>query len=85
MIAATPGLQCRRCSMKTITVRVPDKLKEGFDQALAKEGVSRDEVLRRLIKYYVFERESRARRRYMVAKARAAGVYTDDDVFEIVS
>ena len=49
------------------------------------EGVTSSEYVRRAIKADMFRRALRATRRELVPKARAMGIYTDEDVFKIVS
>ena len=49
------------------------------------EGVTSSEYVRRAIKADIFRRALRAARRELVPQARAKGIYTDEDVFKIVS
>jgi hypothetical protein len=49
------------------------------------EGVTSSEYVRRAIKADIFRRALRAGRRELVPQARARGIYTDEDVFKIVS
>jgi len=49
------------------------------------EGVTSSEYVRRAIKADIFRRALRAARRELVPQARAQGIYTDEDVFKIVS
>jgi hypothetical protein len=49
------------------------------------EGVTGSEYVRRAIKADIFRRALRAGRRELVPQARARGIYTDEDVFKIIS
>jgi metal-responsive CopG/Arc/MetJ family transcriptional regulator len=69
----------------TITVSLPDDLKRALDKITAQERVSRSDVIRASLQDYVFLRRFRTLRQRMSAKARAGGVYSDDDVFGRVS
>jgi metal-responsive CopG/Arc/MetJ family transcriptional regulator len=69
----------------TITISLPEDLKRALDEITDEERVSRSEVIRDSLRDYVFLRKFRSLRRRMSAKARAAGVYTDEDVFHRVS
>ncbi|MGH9794969.1 MAG: ribbon-helix-helix domain-containing protein [Candidatus Acidiferrales bacterium] len=69
----------------TITISLPDDLKRALDDITAEERVSRSDIVRASLQDYIFLRRFRALRRRMSAKARAAGVYTDEDVFQRVS
>ena len=49
------------------------------------EGVTSSEFVRRAIKADIFRRALRAARRELLPQARAKGIYTDEDVFKIIS
>jgi metal-responsive CopG/Arc/MetJ family transcriptional regulator len=70
---------------ETITVSLPQDLKEALDRVVAEEGVSRSDVVRDSLRDYLFIRRFRALRARMMARARTKGVFTDEDVFGRVS
>lgn len=79
---------CRTlCNMKTstITIRLDPKLEELLDRICLETGRSRSEVardaLRRQLTIQLFEEA----RRKLIPFAEAQGIYTDEDVFKIVS
>jgi metal-responsive CopG/Arc/MetJ family transcriptional regulator len=70
---------------ETITVSLPQDLKEALDRVVEEEGVSRSDVVRDSLRDYLFIRRFRALRVRMMARARTKGLFTDEDVFDRVS
>ena len=70
---------------QTMTISLPEDLKEALDQLSEEEGVTRSDVIRESLRDYLFVRRFRALRARLVAKAQARGIYTDEDVFERLS
>ncbi len=70
---------------ETLTISLPKELRRGLEKMARAEGVTSSEYVRRAIKADIFRRALRATRRELVPKARAIGIYTDEDVFKIVS
>ncbi|HMO18962.1 MAG TPA: ribbon-helix-helix domain-containing protein [Oligoflexia bacterium] len=70
---------------KTITISVPEDLKNELDQLTKEEGISRSDILRESLRDYLLLRRFRGLRGRMIRKAEALGVFTDEDVFEIIS
>lgn len=70
---------------QTVTISLPEDLKNALDRVSDEEGVSRSDVVRESLRDYLFVRRFRGLREKLMAKARAQGVYTDDDVFNRVS
>jgi metal-responsive CopG/Arc/MetJ family transcriptional regulator len=70
---------------ETITVSLPQDLKETLDRVAEEEGVSRSDVVRDSLRDYLFIRQFRALRARMMARARTKDVFTDEDVFDRVS
>ena len=70
---------------ETLTISLPKQLRRDLEKMAKAEGVSSSEYVRRAIKADIFRRALRATRRELVPKARAMGIYTDEDVFKIVS
>ena len=69
----------------TITISLPEKVRAQLDRVSRAEGVSRSDLVRESIRYYLFIRQLRAMRKSMVPKASRQGIYTDQDVFDRVS
>ena len=70
---------------ETITISLPQDLKQELDTVIAKEGLTRSDLVRESLRRYLAIRRFRQLRLKLVAKAKAQGVYTDQDVFDGVS
>ena len=70
---------------QTVAVSLPEDLKEDLDKVCEEEGVSRSDLVRESLRDYLFTRRFRILRVKMLAKARAQGIYTDEDVFDQTS
>ena len=81
----------RRCAKvsytmrETLTISLPKELRRGLEKMAKAEGVTSSEYVRRAIKADIFRRTMRAARRELVPQARTKGLYTDEDVFQIIS
>ncbi len=69
----------------TITISIPKKFKRQIDRIVHQEGISRSEIVRESLAEYLWEHQYEGLRARMVKKAAKMGVYTDEDVFKIVS
>lgn len=69
----------------TLTISIPEKVREQLDFVSKSEGVSRSDIVRESIRDYLFIRQFRALRKKMVVKASQKGVHTDQDVFDRLS
>jgi len=70
---------------KSITVTLPDDVKQSLEQVAQAEGVTPDELIGRAIKQHLFLQRFRSLRERMSAKAQKHGILTDQDVFDHVS
>jgi predicted transcriptional regulator len=70
---------------ETITVTLPPEIKPALDEMMRKEDISLGELVAEAIEEYLFFRRFRLLRERMIPKARAQGIYTDQDVFDRVS
>ncbi len=70
---------------KTITISVPEEIKNEIDRVVREEGISRSDVVRESLRDYLFLRRFRRLRARMMAKANAQGIVTDEDVFTKIS
>lgn len=67
--------------MATITLRLPDELDEELERRSAAQGVSKSDLAREALRRYLLVTDFRALRKELVARARALGLNTDEDVF----
>ena len=69
----------------TITISVPRGLRKELDAMAKEEGVSRSDLVRECLRRELFLKGIRAFRERMIPRAQKMGIYTDEDVFKIVS
>ncbi len=69
----------------TLTISLPPLLRRDVSRAAKKERVSESEFIRRAVKRQLWVEAFEETRRKAIPQARAAGIYTDEDVFKIVS
>ena len=69
----------------TVTLSLPPDLRRRLDRIASAEGVSRSDILRESLRDLLFSRELKALRRRLRAKARRRGIFSDEDVFDLVS
>lgn len=70
---------------QTVAISLPEDLKEVLDKVCTEEGVTRSDLVRESLKDYLFYRRVKALRARFLAKAKAQGIYTDEDVFDRIS
>ncbi len=70
---------------ETLTISLPNDLRRNLNKMAKAEGVTASEFVRRSVKVALFRRSLQAARRELVPQARARGIYTDEDVFKIIS
>ncbi len=69
----------------TITVSLPTTIKKKLDKYTKKEHINRSEIVREALKQYFIREEFNRLRSIMVPKAEKQGIYTDEDVFKLIS
>jgi metal-responsive CopG/Arc/MetJ family transcriptional regulator len=70
---------------ESISISLPEEIKEALDELSEAEGVTRSEVVREALHEYIYLRRLRKLRSRLMPYAEAQGVYTDEDVFREVS
>jgi metal-responsive CopG/Arc/MetJ family transcriptional regulator len=70
---------------QTVTVSLPEEIRDELDKVARQEGMSRSDLIRESLQNYLFVRNFRRLRGRLMAKAQSQGVYTDQDVFDRVS
>jgi metal-responsive CopG/Arc/MetJ family transcriptional regulator len=70
---------------QTVTISLNEETRKELDAIARREGVSRSDLIRESLRGFLFVRNFRRLREAMMAKAKAKGVYTDQDVFDRVS
>ncbi len=69
----------------TITISVPEQMKLELERLSKMDGVSRSDIVRESLRDYLFVRRFRSIRNSMLSKASKNEIYTDQDVFDLVS
>jgi metal-responsive CopG/Arc/MetJ family transcriptional regulator len=70
---------------QSISISLPADLEDELDQVTAAEGISRSDLVRDALRAYFLARRFRALRAAMAPYAEAQGVFTEDEVFRLVS
>ena len=69
----------------TMTVSLPRAISKELDALVKRTGKTRSEVVRDAVRRQLNLERFRALRERLVPKAQAHGIYTDEDVFKLVS
>lgn len=69
----------------TLTVSLPRKMRREISQSARALHLTESEFVRRALQDRLWEESFEASRRRLVPQARAQGIYTDEDVFKLVS
>jgi metal-responsive CopG/Arc/MetJ family transcriptional regulator len=70
---------------ESISISLPEELKDELDRVTKSEGISRSDLVREAVREYLFARRFRALRQELMPYAEAQGIYTDEDVFRAIS
>ena len=69
----------------TLTISLPPKLRRDVQNAAKRRHMTQSEFVRSAVQDRLWEESLELSRRALVPKARAAGVFTDEDVFKRIS
>lgn len=70
---------------ETLTVSLPERTKRLVERAASESGMTTSEYVRLAIFHELWRDAARDSRRVAVPPARSKGVYTDEDVFRLIS
>ena len=68
----------------TISIRLPPSVREELEQVVKEEGLTRNDLVRRALDDYLFNRKFGRIRAVLMAEAQAKGIHTDEDVFRLM-
>ena len=71
--------------MSTLTLRIPDDLKEQLEELSRQQQRPTSELVWESLRRYIVSEQLKALRRATVPLAEAQGLLTDDDIFRTVS
>jgi predicted transcriptional regulator len=69
----------------TLTISLPPALRRAVSRCAKDQGLTPSEFVRRAVQQQIWAAAFDESRRLLLPKARAKGIYTDDDVFELIS
>ncbi len=69
----------------TLTISLPRKMRREIGQSARALHLTESEFVRRALQDRLWEESFEACRRRLAPRARAQGIYTDEDVFKLVS
>jgi predicted transcriptional regulator len=69
----------------TITVSIPRKMNAQIERIAKRENIKKTDIVRGALNRYVGRMELDAIREVMVPEAQKKGIFTDEDVFKLVS
>ena len=69
----------------TLTISLPPATRKEVARAAKRRKLSESEFVRRALQTQIWNDAFEETRRKLVPKARARGIYTDEDVFKLVS
>ena len=70
---------------QTLTISLPEKLKNEVDVLVKEDGINRSDLIRESLKDYIYFRKLRKLRDKMIIKAQKNGIFTNQDVYDRVS
>ena len=68
-----------------LTISLPKELQKKIDKIVKEKNCTRSDLVRESLKNYLFEIEFEKLRNKLIPKAQKQGIFTDEDVFKIVS
>jgi predicted transcriptional regulator len=71
--------------MSTLTLRIPDDLKEQLEELSRRQQRPASDLVRESLRRYIATEQLKAIRRVTVPLAEAQGFLTDEDIFQVVS
>lgn len=69
----------------TITITIPRKMKAQIERIAKRENIKKTDIVRSALNRYVAQMELDAIREVFVPEAQKKGIFTDEDVFKLVS
>jgi Arc/MetJ-type ribon-helix-helix transcriptional regulator len=69
----------------TLTISLPPETRREIAQAARRRKLSESEFVRRALQAQLWSDAFEASRRKLLPRARARGIYSDEDVFKLVS
>ena len=71
--------------MSSLTISLPPQMKIRLERISKKEHQDKGEIVREAIRKHLFRKDVDELRERMIPRAQKMGIYTDEDVFKLVS
>ncbi len=71
--------------MTTLTIRLPDELRNDLDEISREENKAVSDIVRESLRRYIAVEKFRSVRRKILPFAEAQGLITDDDIFRALA
>lgn len=68
-----------------LTISLPASLRRDVSRTAKRRGLTESEFVRRAVQRQLWTEAFEETRRHAVPRARAAGIYTDEEVFKLIS
>ena len=69
----------------TLTITLPGKMSTRLNQLAKRENLKKADIVRSALNRYIARQEFWTIREALVPEARKKGIYTDEDVFKLIS
>lgn len=83
--AEISALEARRRMRTVMSISLPEKVAEQLEQYVAESGRNKSDVVRESISLYLWEARLRGSQRRLGARAKKAGIVTEDDALRAIS
>jgi len=70
---------------QVLTISLPENLNKEMNQYMKEEKITRSDLVREAIFDYIYFKKLKHLRDKMIIKSQKSGIYTDEDVFELIS
>ena len=70
---------------ETVSISLTNEMKKKLDEIASRENVNRSEIMKAALKQYFSVIEFRRIRNLMIPKAEAAKIFSEDDVYNLIS
>ncbi len=70
---------------EAVTISLSKELKERLDKLANSEKINRSDIVKEALKRYLAVNEFQKIRRQMIPKAESRGIFSDEDIYKIVS
>jgi metal-responsive CopG/Arc/MetJ family transcriptional regulator len=69
----------------SVTISLPKEIRKKLDQVSKQEKVNRSDLVREAVRMYLAKREFREIQQRLILEARSKGIFSEEDVFRIIS